>query len=761
MAGERDLYGTEGSVPENVAVDGTGAHETSARATPAAFGSGVGGTLQEVGQRGEELVQKYQQINTESKVNDDYANKYVPAAIALRNQYDTLDSKDKEAGYQQYIGSLQELNKQFSASQPNVIGQKMMSSQINRHIEGEVEGANRELVQSQLKYQAKSSLDMMDANTKLASKYYNDHDFAQNLSDQNKGIITLQHINAEDLHGVPYNQDTVDDQHRLQEGTMAVARVSSALQYGDIGTAHDIVRNNSSSLSAAQQLNLGTVLHQQDMSTFGKNGISYLTSGRALPDSHGYPPYQVQAIVADAAQAGGIDPNHALAVAKIESNYGQNLGTRGDIGQTGKSGNIQEQAQNMVVELKKSEAVATNALGRKAEPWEQYTCYQQGASGGPALLKAANDNPNARAIDVLKPLYKNPSDARSAILNNGGTETMTAGDYLNFIKQKYQDNAAQALCTTQDPQGIGNAIRNSHENTIPAVQPTMTPKQALIDFDKRSGHIMDAILAHPVGVQRDALMEAFTSLRSRYEGASNRYTQALVDHAQQLMADPKFTMDQLSPEETAELSVNHPQTLNEMRNRSEAIQKYGFEQAAKITDKNSPNFYDNLQRSMTPFAEGNSITNENELHTLLGRKDAQGINLKDYKDLKTAINLPEEWKKELKKQTSDIANANGNLDGQGQERAQKYFLRVLSDKDKAKPEDIAKMLDPTDSSYIGNMANGYKMSIDAQVMNNAEKIRNSSSAVQTFSSKNDKGYLDLPVGSVFINAATGKKMIKR
>ncbi len=719
MSGKDD-YGTFGSVPDQVSVNGTGAGPISARANPNDFGAGIGNAVAQVGQQGQELVQKYQQISTEARVNDDYANKYVPAAIELRNKYDMLDSKDKESGYHQYIGSLQELNKSFSSSQPNVIGQKLMSSQINRHIEGEIEGANRELVQSQIKYQAKSSLDMMDANSKLASKYYNDDSYANELSEQNKGLITLQHVDQSDLHGSPYNQDVVDDQHRIQRGSMSVARVNSALQYGDIGTAHDIVRNNSDALSSNQQLHLGTVLHQQDMNNFGQNGISYLSSGRALPDSHGYPPLQVQATVADAAQANGIDPNHALAVAKIESNYGQNVGTRGDIGQTGKPGNIQEQAQNMVTELKKSETVANTALGRKSEPWEQYTCYQQGASGGPALLKAAQENPDALAIDILKPLYKNPKDAISAITNNGGNSTTTAKDFVDFLKQKYNNNAEQSQCTVQDPQdSIGEAIRKSHSTTVPAIQQAMTPKQALVDFNKRSDSMMNAILQHPVGAQRDALMSAFGELRSRYEGESNRYTQGLIDHAQQLMADPKFNINQLSPEETAELTVNHPQTLTEMRNRSEANQKYGFEQAAKITDKNSSNFYDNLQRTLTPYSEGNSITNENELHGLLGRKDAQGINLKDYADLKKVISLPEQWKTELKKQVNDITNANGNIDGLGKDRAQRFFSRVMQDRDNAKEGEESKMLNPSDDNYIGNLANGYKLSRYSQLANKA------------------------------------------
>ena len=123
-----------------------------------------------------------------------------------------------------------------------------------------------------------------------------------------------------------------------------------------------------------------------------------------------------------------------------------NLGIRGDILQTGKGGDLQQQAQNGVDALKNAKIVADNSLGRPSTNAEQYIVYQQGSGGGPALIKAAENNPDARAVDVLSPLYKNPKTALQAVVNNGGNASMSCKDFVNFITQKYAANANRAVC---------------------------------------------------------------------------------------------------------------------------------------------------------------------------------------------------------------------------------------------------------------------------------------------------------------------------
>lgn len=157
----------------------------------------------------------------------------------------------------------------------------------------------------------------------------------------------------------------------------------------------------------------------------------------------------VQAVT-NAATRNGVNPDHALTTANIESNIGRDPGAA-NIGEVRPStaasvgaspgGGVNQQADTMAKVWKRSGEIAKTSLGRDPEPWQSYVVYQQGPGGGPALLKA---DPKARAVDVLTQVYGNPTNATSAIVKNGGTADMTAGDFLNHIKQLWAAKQTKA-----------------------------------------------------------------------------------------------------------------------------------------------------------------------------------------------------------------------------------------------------------------------------------------------------------------------------
>lgn len=76
----------------------------------------------------------------------------------------------------------------------------------------------------------------------------------------------------------------------------------------------------------------------------------------------------------------------------------------------------------------------TSALGRTPTPGELYLAWQQGPAGAAALL----GNPDKPAIAALLPKYDGDLNiARQAIVNNGGTENMTAGQFTQLWEQKF------------------------------------------------------------------------------------------------------------------------------------------------------------------------------------------------------------------------------------------------------------------------------------------------------------------------------------
>jgi hypothetical protein len=87
--------------------------------------------------------------------------------------------------------------------------------------------------------------------------------------------------------------------------------------------------------------------------------------------------------------------------------------------------------------MRDNQATLRHKLGREPQPWEVYLTHQQGSAGGPALLS----NPGRPATEVLRAFYKDPS---SAITGNAGRTDMTAGDFANLWKAKYEGTAVPA-----------------------------------------------------------------------------------------------------------------------------------------------------------------------------------------------------------------------------------------------------------------------------------------------------------------------------
>lgn len=164
--------------------------------------------------------------------------------------------------------------------------------------------------------------------------------------------------------------------------------------------------------------------------------------------AHGAPAEVASAITARAAAAGASpdDANQLVGWAKIES--GLNPRTRNNGSSTGLlqyhpttySGlggkNITDPSEQVDVgvrEIQQNRA-ALQQSGLPVTSTSLYLAHQQGLGGARALYSA---DPKTRAVDAIAPIYvgrygqiRGNSLARQAIVNNGGSVTMTAGDFL-------------------------------------------------------------------------------------------------------------------------------------------------------------------------------------------------------------------------------------------------------------------------------------------------------------------------------------------
>ncbi|HEX8827240.1 MAG TPA: CHAP domain-containing protein, partial [Xanthobacteraceae bacterium] len=77
-----------------------------------------------------------------------------------------------------------------------------------------------------------------------------------------------------------------------------------------------------------------------------------------------------------------------------------------------------QQRRALARETADNRRLLRNALGREPTAAELYFTHQQGVGGGPALLRAAQNNPNAPAWRVLQRFYRDPRTAIRAIYAN-------------------------------------------------------------------------------------------------------------------------------------------------------------------------------------------------------------------------------------------------------------------------------------------------------------------------------------------------------
>lgn len=150
--------------------------------------------------------------------------------------------------------------------------------------------------------------------------------------------------------------------------------------------------------------------------------------------------------IAAASSQTGVSPDYLSRVAQLESN-----GDTGAINPTtGAAGAFQftppvaahygidpndpgQAAAGAARLAVDNRAALIKSLGRAPSDAELYLSHLQGAGGAAALLT----NPTANAVSALTPIYGNAATAQQAIVNNGGTADMTAGQYTDLINAKY------------------------------------------------------------------------------------------------------------------------------------------------------------------------------------------------------------------------------------------------------------------------------------------------------------------------------------
>lgn len=248
----------------------------------------------------------------------------------------------------------------------------------------------------------------------------------------------------------------------------------------------------------------------------------------------------------------GVDPNVALTINRIEQPDGVDAPGNSHKGlfQLGESewrefggtpenrGDLSAQADVGVGFLASAQKAASDALGRKAEGWETYLAHQQGRAGGPALLKA---DPDENAIDALTPAYKgNRAAATQAILRNGGTADMTAGQFKNLWRDKYVRNSgtgARDSGAASARAATGETQLSPAEDALPDIEKVVQGiTEDYPDILKREKAISQArqqynIRLQAVKTDHDAFMSGLPdTIQTALDGKEITYSDRYIRH---------------------------------------------------------------------------------------------------------------------------------------------------------------------------------------------------------------------------------------
>lgn len=128
--------------------------------------------------------------------------------------------------------------------------------------------------------------------------------------------------------------------------------------------------------------------------------------------------------------------------------------------------------------LKDNRATLTQRLGREPTPAELYLAHQQGAGGASVLLS----NPDGNVVDVLAKAYKGDRGrALAAVEQNGGTAEMTAGQFADLWRGRYESAAS--------PDGVAVATMSRTGTEADYLPPDVRFKlltKAQAEFDKQA-----------------------------------------------------------------------------------------------------------------------------------------------------------------------------------------------------------------------------------------------------------------------------------
>jgi len=638
-----DSYGEFGSVPQTQAEPAGRAMAEPMRvqASAADFGGQVGGAVEKLGQEGQQISLKYAQMASEANAQDKIANEWAPQVAKLSGAYQQLQGKDAVAGLGAFQQSLTDMHKQFIANASSPYERQILSAYMSRHVAQEMDSAQRHQDTELTKFEDNSSQAYLGALSDRAVNSYNDPDVVAQVRSMMEGQID-KHI------GVDRGQsDEFVTEHKRQVwGHTVEQMVTRATLAGDVATANQLYGSNKDFVDGAARDKIERLLHTENMRQNGYNDWNAIKSGQPISNGLGTSALDVQSGVAAAAQSKGVPVNDALAVASVESDMGRRTGARGTIGQNMslKPGSSKEEQYNALVnDLAEARVNAVRVIPNFT-PSQAYVCYQQGAGGGPALLKDAQKplEEQDKAVNILLPLYEGDrTKALSAVVKNGGNASMTSGQFCQMVQDNYDAHAKRAEVQIASNEGqtsdVPNAILAPSQKQSVATQPAANPLKAWQQMQDNTQAYMNSINGIQNLDRRNAAYEAYKQDRERTKIEADDYKAGLERQVTQLANNPKFTsMDMVPPDLMASINDGTTDGTTIVKHLRDSV-NYNLEHASgldKTKFKMGDDYLNGMARLILPQDDPNRISTAPQIWKL--QQDG-GLTPEGAKDLESKL----------------------------------------------------------------------------------------------------------------------------
>lgn len=709
---------------------GGGGTELGVRATPDAFGAQVGKATEDAGNKGFDVAMKQQGMINETLMTN--ADSQLAMKVGqIKGDYMSKTGFAAAAAFPQYQQQLEQARKEARANLPagaahgfDLLSEKTIASHIadgSSYMAGQLKQAQRDSGTDLQRVMLSGTLDPQIASDPARVDYHIGsaiHGLQMTMDENAPGMKTDPETGAVSFdEATPAGKAAKANYDAQVDNIITQAQVNrfTTLANGDLNGAHDLYQKEKTGLPPAAQVHMDAWFAPKLFNQKVDDGTTEVMAH--AEQEHAKALYNPNAASSDSAidtvlkNEGGLSPDGHAIYGIDKKSFPAQFAKAQEITNTGgaaagekyardfyktefydKKGidSLPPETRNIVMDgvvnhYKGFSDKLITAAKDGATPQQLIDMrrqeYQRLVDTDPATYENSFQGWN-NGLDGLEKTIGNAPDQKKPYGTNENGSPLTRADYYRTHSQDVLERA-DALAERDMPGDL--AYKHAMRETVTNYMNKEIQNQAG-QYKQDNENVSRAIMGqmtdgNPPLTRAD--LEAIPGMKS------------LLDKVQ--YQDPKF---------------------------AEGIDTQIRKVAMRNSVTNSANGYDTIMRSLQAHGTPNAIDSEAHLSALLGRKDdVTGINVKDYQDAKKVIGASSDWKKFLSTNMTQITNANGNIDGQGQQRAVEWYNRINDAKkaneakgDKGIPEDeFIKSIDdklhplaPSDPSTMQQISNWWR-----------------------------------------------------